>query len=104
MRKMVEVCPSKDVGFLLATNHKQNMKKKYFPINTFLIPLGLFCGALGAASAPAESPHPRGCIDAPPGLVAWWPLDGNTVDRVGANDGTLVNGPTFTAGLVNQAL
>lgn len=81
------------------------MKKKYcLSINAFLITLGLFCSALRVASAPTEPPRPRGCIDAQAGLVAWWPLDGNALDRVGANDGTLVNGPVFTAGLVNQAL
>ena len=80
------------------------MKKKYsLPINT-LLPLSLFCTVLQAASAPTEPPRPRDCVDAPAGLVAWWPLDGNALDRIGANDGTLVNGPTFTAGLVNQAL
>jgi hypothetical protein len=83
----------------------KDMKKKYLlSINTLLASLSLCCSVLQVSSAPAASPHPRGCIDAQAGLVAWWPLDGNTVDRVGTNDGTLVNGPVFTAGLVNQAL
>jgi hypothetical protein len=53
---------------------------------------------------PPHPPRPRHCVDAPEGLAAWWPLDGNALDRIGTNDGTLVNGPVFTAGLVDQAL
>jgi len=78
-------------------------KKQFLSINTSLVTLSLCCGVLGAASA-ADPPQPRDCVEPPAGLVAWWPLDGNALDRIGSNDGTLVNGPTFTAGLVNQAL
>ena len=50
-----------------------------------------------------------GCIDPPPDLVAWWPLDelAGTVAReiVNNNDGTHVNGPTPLAGeFVDNAL
>jgi subtilisin-like proprotein convertase family protein len=37
------------------------------------------------------------------GLVSWWPGEGNANDIVGANNGTLVNGVTFTNGVVCQA-
>ena len=40
----------------------------------------------------------EGCVDPPANLVAWWPLDetsGTTsVELIGGNDGTHVNGPT----------
>jgi concanavalin A-like lectin/glucanase superfamily protein len=36
-------------------------------------------------------------------MVAWWPGDGNADDIVGSNGGTLINGATFAAGLVDQA-
>ena len=39
----------------------------------------------------------------PPGLVAWWPADGNALDVMGSNNGTLLNGTTFAAGKVGQA-
>jgi hypothetical protein len=43
------------------------------------------------------------CISPPPGLVSWWPGDGNALDIVGPNDGTPFNGATFARGLVDQA-
>ena len=38
------------------------------------------------------------------GLVAHWAFDGLAADSVGTNNGTLVNGPTFTTGKIGQAL
>ena len=43
------------------------------------------------------------CLPRPPGLVAWWPGDGNANDIIGGNNGTLTNGATFAAGKVGQA-
>ena len=43
------------------------------------------------------------CVQPPPGLVAWWPGDGNANDIVGSHNGTLQNGATFAPGLVGQA-
>jgi hypothetical protein len=43
------------------------------------------------------------CVNAPAGLVAWWPGDGNALDIVGGNNGTPVGGVTFTNGEVGQA-
>ena len=42
-------------------------------------------------------------IAAPPGLIAWWPGNGNAADMAGNNDGVLMNGATFAAGMVGQA-
>ena len=39
----------------------------------------------------------------PSGLVGWWPGDGNANDIVDGNPGTLLNGATFAAGMVEQA-
>jgi len=44
-----------------------------------------------------------GCIPPPPGLVGWWPGDGNAGDMVDGHPGTLVNGATFAPGKVAQA-
>ncbi|MBI1928691.1 hypothetical protein HYR99_31160 [Candidatus Poribacteria bacterium] len=38
-----------------------------------------------------------------PGLVSWWPGDGNANDIVNGNHGTLQNGATFAAGKIGQA-
>jgi hypothetical protein len=43
------------------------------------------------------------CVQPPTGLVAWWPGDGNALDIIGPNNGTLVDGATFNPGLVGQA-
>jgi len=42
-------------------------------------------------------------VATPPGLVAWWPANGNAVDVVGGNNGTLTNGATYGPGEVGQA-
>ncbi len=39
----------------------------------------------------------------PPGLVSWWPGEGNAKDIVGGNDGELVGGVSFAPGMVGQA-
>jgi hypothetical protein len=38
-----------------------------------------------------------------PGLVSWWPGEGDANDIVGNNDGTPVGGTTFAPGIVGQA-
>lgn len=42
------------------------------------------------------------CVFTPPGLVAWWPGQGDATDQVGTNHGT-ISGATFAAGHVGQA-
>jgi uncharacterized repeat protein (TIGR03803 family) len=46
---------------------------------------------------------PSGCTPPPSGLVGWWPANGNALDIVGGNNGTLENGVTFAPGEVGQA-
>ncbi len=43
------------------------------------------------------------CAARPPGLIAWWPGDGFTIDVAGTNNGSLQNGAGFTNGLAGQA-
>src|SRR5262245_52643605 len=42
-------------------------------------------------------------IPAPPGLVSWWPGDGDAVDIVGSNNGSLENGAGHAVGYVGDA-
>jgi hypothetical protein len=42
-------------------------------------------------------------IAPPPGLVAWWPGDGNANDIVGTNNGTLMGNADFVPGEAGQA-
>jgi serine/threonine protein kinase/N-acetylneuraminic acid mutarotase len=43
------------------------------------------------------------CISAPPGLVGWWPGDGDANDIAGSNKGMLQGSVTFEAGKVDHA-
>jgi hypothetical protein len=38
-----------------------------------------------------------------PGLVSWWPAEGNPLDATGGNSGALLNGATFAPGKFGQA-
>jgi hypothetical protein len=52
----------------------------------------------GAALSSAEL-----IVEAPAGLVAYYPGNGNAQDAAGGNHGTLVNGTAFTTGVIGQA-
>lgn len=43
------------------------------------------------------------CVTPPPGIISWWPGDGNAPDIAGANHGMLINGAAFAPGMVGQA-
>lgn len=45
----------------------------------------------------------QACVDAPAGLVGWWPGDGDAVDLVWQRDARLVGGAGFAPGLVGDA-
>lgn len=47
-------------------------------------------------------PEPE-CVSPPPGMISWWPGDGNANDIFGTNDATPQNGATFVPGMVGQA-
>ncbi|MBU4029984.1 MAG: LamG domain-containing protein [Proteobacteria bacterium] len=49
---------------------------------------------------PGQAPA---CTPPPANMVSWWGGDNNTLDMVGTNHGTLVNGVTYAAGMVSQA-
>ncbi|MCI0779676.1 MAG: LamG domain-containing protein [Chloroflexi bacterium] len=61
-------------------------------------PPGLTTDQTGKVSASAQEP-----IIPPPGLVSWWPGEGNAKDVAGANDGVLNGDPRFSPGVVGQA-
>jgi Concanavalin A-like lectin/glucanases superfamily len=50
-----------------------------------------------------ETWPPSPCVAPPPGLVGWWPGDGNAIDIAGRNDGTLQGGVGFAPGIVGKA-
>jgi hypothetical protein len=42
------------------------------------------------------------CVEPPPGIVAWWPGQGNADDIVGGHNGALMNGAGFTNAYVGD--
>ena len=58
-------------------------------------------GQIGSLYAnPGQTVAP---VEPPSGLVAWWPANGNALDIVGGNNGTLTNGVTYVPGEVGEA-
>src|SRR2546422_5675521 len=45
----------------------------------------------------------QNCLPPPPGMLGWWPGDGNPNDLVAGRNGTLQGGATYAAGKVGQA-
>ncbi len=43
------------------------------------------------------------CSPVPPGIVSWWRAEGDASDSVDGNHGSLLNGASFTPGMVGQA-
>ena len=62
---------------------------------TFILLLAALCLA-GPAAA-------QTCLEPPPGMLAWWPADGDTQDAVGNLDAALTGGAGFATGLVGEA-
>lgn len=52
------------------------------------------------ATISAQTLNP--CLTPPPGLVSWWPANGNALDTVGSNTATMSNPASLTLGKVGQ--
>jgi pimeloyl-ACP methyl ester carboxylesterase len=69
---------------------------------TFLAVLG----GISAACAPTEDSHETAeqaasvvdCTPPAPGIIAWWPGDGNAIDISGGKNGVVQNGTSFVQG------
>lgn len=59
--------------------------------------------ALSLFVLPERRAAAQSCTPPPPGMVGWWPGDGNANDIVGSSNGTLQGGAGFGAGEVGQA-
>lgn len=95
---------------MLRRLHPRPLRKAYFPLRlTFffhpcfallcVMPL-IACGWLALAKPSVAQTN---CIPRPNGMIAWYRGEGNGLDSVGTNHGTLVNGVNFTTGKVLQA-
>ncbi len=60
-------------------------------------------GTTNSAAAVLTVNPPPPCDPVPSGIVAWWRAEDNGLDGVGGNNGTLMNGTTFTNGEVGTA-
>ena len=58
--------------------------------------LSLFCSLVALALTATALSAANSAIPAPPGLVGWWPGDGNAKDMAGTNNGLLQGGATAT--------
>ena len=61
------------------------------------------CIAAGIVLVSACAAYAESCVYPPPGLVSWWPAEGNANDTFGGNPGIITNGPSFATGMVGQA-
>ena len=71
-----------------------------------VVPIGEICDGLdNNCDGRADEEFPGGCTCAlpVPGLVSFWPGDGNARDIHGGHDGTIEGGATFAPGRVGQA-
>ena len=60
-------------------------------------------GSIGSSNAVLVVNQPPPCVTPPSGLISWWAAEGNALDSVGTNHGTLQNGAGFSVGKVGQA-
>src|SRR3989338_5976472 len=66
--------------------------------------VGVFAGTIFVANRSGEFDPILAQLAPTTSLVAHWKFEGNANDSAGTNNGTLVNGPTFTTGKIGQAL
>ncbi len=57
-----------------------------------------------ATSTGATTVSVDNCVSAPPGVIAWWPGNGNAQDIIGRNHGTLESGVSYATGQVGTNL
>jgi hypothetical protein len=65
---------------------------------------GLKIEAIIAPTTNSPPQPPQDCVPATPGLVAWWPLNGDAQESVNGSDGALGGHPIFGDGKVGQGL
>jgi hypothetical protein len=83
----------------------KKMKKTIFILGGLILLAAFNCSEKQVFDSPASEAPPALAKPTPPpdGLVSWWPGDGNALDYLGNNDGTLMNGAGFVRGMVNKA-
>jgi hypothetical protein len=74
-------------------------------LQSFIASLVLIAGLLapGFLTKSGEAPQATSCITPPAGILSWWSGDGHPFDLVSDNDGTLLNGASYSVGMVGRA-
>jgi hypothetical protein len=84
-------------AILSVTNVQANQSGSYAVVITNVYGVATSSIALLTVNLPPP------CVPPPLGLVSWWRGEGDCLDAVGTNNGTLQNGATFARGEVGQA-
>lgn len=75
----------------------------YNQAGTYSVVVSNSLGSTNSSNAVLTVNPPPPCAPAPPGLVSWWPADGNTLDAEGFNNGAAQGGLAYAPGEVGQA-
>ncbi|MEC3907499.1 LamG-like jellyroll fold domain-containing protein [Tamlana sp. 2201CG12-4] len=70
-----------------------------YSVNT----LGVSEGFIGKSQLDNQVEQNLNCVAPPNSLISWWAGEDNANDSVGSNDGTPLNGVSYTSGVVNKA-
>jgi len=76
--------------------------KRFSVLLTLLLIIGIVTGTT-QVPAPKAIASAEQCTKAPSSMISWWPAEGDAIDIVDGNYGTMQNGTTFASGKVNQA-
>lgn len=64
--------------------------------------LSIACAIVASLFSVTSNALAATCSPPPPGIVGWWPGEGNANDSIGTSHGTLAGGAVFTTGKVGQ--
>jgi hypothetical protein len=83
------------------------MNSKHIRLVVMALTVSLFLSACFVTDLVSRTfnstPEPIDCVEAPQGLVSWWPGDGSMDDITGSNTGHMTDGDTYTSGKVDLA-
>jgi len=87
-----------------ATNATLTLSDVQFTNNgNYAVLVSNLAGSILSSNAVLTVNMPTPCDPAPPGIVSWWPAEGNADDIIGGNNGTLSGSVSYGPGEVGQA-
>jgi len=97
MREWTPVSP------ILSNNWMQELRRVSSVVMFGVVVMSVASVLAAQAQNTPSNTFCEGCLLPPVGLIGWWPGDGNAIDIQLGNNGTLMNGAGFGAGLIKQA-